>query len=103
MPHKLYDYDLANHVIIVNDWLREESTTRLPGRRAGKIGRAAETFLINGKGRFIVNRILLILTPGSVFPNVSTISLRIFMKYRVFAEFMHYRISMEKRRVFRTM
>ncbi|OAD62113.1 Laccase-5 [Eufriesea mexicana] len=50
---KLYDYDLANHVIIVNDWLREESTSRLPGRRAGETGRNADTFLINGKGGFI--------------------------------------------------
>ncbi|XP_017889706.1 laccase-4-like isoform X2 [Ceratina calcarata] len=49
----LYDFDLANHVIFINDWLSEESTSRIPGRRAGQTRTDAESYLINGKGRFI--------------------------------------------------
>ncbi|KAK9310102.1 hypothetical protein QLX08_000400 [Tetragonisca angustula] len=59
IPHEnkgysnLYDFDLANHVIVINDWFKEESTNRFPGRRAGVIRQVADTFLINGKGRFV--------------------------------------------------
>lgn len=55
-PHShLYDFDLVNHVVVVNDWFNEESTNRFPGRRAGKIRQIADAFLINGKGRYIVS------------------------------------------------
>ncbi|KAF3424015.1 hypothetical protein E2986_05263 [Frieseomelitta varia] len=43
----------ANHVIVINDWFKEESTNRFPGRRAGVIRQVADTFLINGKGKFV--------------------------------------------------
>ncbi|KOC69894.1 Laccase-4, partial [Habropoda laboriosa] len=49
----LYDYDLASHVIVINDWFKEESTNRIPGRRAGETRHTAEAFLINGKGRYV--------------------------------------------------
>ncbi|CAL7936374.1 unnamed protein product [Xylocopa violacea] len=52
-PHShLYDFDLANHVILMNDWFPEESISRFPGRRAGLIRQHAESILINGKGRY---------------------------------------------------
>ncbi|XP_043604927.1 laccase-4-like [Bombus pyrosoma] len=53
-PHQnLYDFDLANHVIVINDWFKEEATSRFPGRRAGVVHQNADAFLINGKGRYI--------------------------------------------------
>lgn len=62
----LYDFDLANHIIIANDWFKEESTARFPGRRAGAVRQIADSFLINGKGRFIV-RIFLFFKIKNIF------------------------------------
>lgn len=56
----LYDFDLANHVIVINDWFKEEATGRFPGRRAGAVHQNADAFLINGKGRYIVSLIFLL-------------------------------------------
>ncbi|CAK9804050.1 LCC4 [Anthophora quadrimaculata] len=50
---RLYNFDLANHVIIISDWFKEESTSRIPGRRAGETRHSAEAVLINGKGRYV--------------------------------------------------
>ncbi|XP_033342197.2 uncharacterized protein LOC117229675 [Megalopta genalis] len=46
---KLYNFDLANHVIVINDWMREESTERYPGRSSGVVGQSPDSILINGK------------------------------------------------------
>ncbi|XP_076641101.1 uncharacterized protein LOC143352472 [Halictus rubicundus] len=48
----LYNFDLANHVIVVNDWMTEEATARYPGRLNGTVGQHADSILINGKGRY---------------------------------------------------
>lgn len=47
----LYDFDLSNHIIVINDWMNEESTERYPGRETGVTGQSANSLLINGKGR----------------------------------------------------
>ncbi|XP_031843304.2 uncharacterized protein LOC116431677 [Nomia melanderi] len=49
---KLYDFDLANHVIVTNDWMIEEATERAPGRTAGIVSQIADSILINGKGTY---------------------------------------------------
>ncbi|XP_012139840.2 uncharacterized protein LOC100881736 [Megachile rotundata] len=55
-PHAYrYDYDLANHVVVITDWMHEESTERMPGRNSGVVGQAPDSFLINGKGKVLNN------------------------------------------------
>lgn len=51
---KSYDYDLANHVLFINDWLHEEATEEYPGRPTGT-DQLPDGLLINGKGRSDVN------------------------------------------------
>ncbi|XP_032673769.1 laccase-4-like [Odontomachus brunneus] len=48
----LYDYDLSNHVIIINDWMHNQAINYFPGRRFSNIGQLPDTILINGKGQF---------------------------------------------------
>lgn len=48
-----YDYDLPDHVIIINDWLHEPAATRFPGRLSYNAGQTPDSILINGKGRSI--------------------------------------------------
>ncbi|XP_003699567.2 uncharacterized protein LOC100881299 [Megachile rotundata] len=50
-----YDFDLANHVIVISDWFHEESSERFPGRNniSGVTGQTPDTFLINGKGKYL--------------------------------------------------
>ncbi|XP_076303578.1 uncharacterized protein LOC143221863 [Lasioglossum baleicum] len=51
----LYNFDLANHVIVVSDWMTEEATARYPGRndpQFGVVGQNPDSILINGKGRY---------------------------------------------------
>ncbi|XP_076235891.1 uncharacterized protein LOC143180212 [Calliopsis andreniformis] len=48
----LYDFDLANHVIHLSDWMNEESTGRFPGRNTGVVRQLPESLLINGKGQY---------------------------------------------------
>lgn len=55
----LYDFDLANHVMLVNDWFTEETTSRFPGRKIGVKQHLPESFFINGKGRYTVNKFFL--------------------------------------------
>ena len=50
----LYDYDLTAHVILLSDWLHEDSLERYPGRLAVNTGQNPDTVLINGKGQFMV-------------------------------------------------
>ncbi|XP_076175600.1 uncharacterized protein LOC143150907 [Ptiloglossa arizonensis] len=47
----LYDFDLAHHVIIISDWINEETTERVPGRNNGRVGQLPDAVLINGKGQ----------------------------------------------------
>lgn len=49
----LYDYDLVDHVIILNDWIHEPASTRFPGRLTYDDGQAPDSILINGLGRSI--------------------------------------------------
>lgn len=58
----LYDFDLSNHIIVINDWMNEESTERYPGRETGVTGQSANSLLINGKGRTRVSMVSLIVT-----------------------------------------
>ncbi|XP_053999584.1 uncharacterized protein LOC128887574 [Hylaeus anthracinus] len=52
----LYNFDLANHVIFLTDWMNEAATERSPGRNsAGVLGQFPDSILINGKGRSSVN------------------------------------------------
>ncbi|XP_015602372.1 laccase-5 isoform X1 [Cephus cinctus] len=48
----LYDYDLTTHVILISDWMHEDTAERYPGRLAVNTGQDPETVLINGKGQF---------------------------------------------------
>ncbi|KZC07550.1 Laccase-5, partial [Dufourea novaeangliae] len=49
----LYNFDLANHLIVINDWMVELASSRFPGRRiSGVIGQSPDSLLINGKGRY---------------------------------------------------
>ncbi|XP_076641104.1 uncharacterized protein LOC143352475 [Halictus rubicundus] len=48
----LYDYDLANHVVFINDWMIENAIERFPGRTAGITGQIPDNLLINGKGKY---------------------------------------------------
>lgn len=50
----LYKYDLASHVILISDWMHEQSTDRFPGRIKGVIDQLPDSLLINGRGRFTV-------------------------------------------------
>ncbi|XP_076619283.1 uncharacterized protein LOC143340829 isoform X2 [Colletes latitarsis] len=47
----LYDFDLANHVIVINDWMNEEATERSPGRNTGATRQLPDAVIINGKGQ----------------------------------------------------
>ncbi|KAG7209471.1 hypothetical protein KM043_015558 [Ampulex compressa] len=51
--NKLYNYDLSEHVILINDWMHEASTERFPGRSSGPgvMGQHPDAILINGRGR----------------------------------------------------
>lgn len=48
-----YDFDLIDHVIILNDWLHEVASSRIPGRLSYDLGQDPDSILINGKGRAI--------------------------------------------------
>lgn len=50
-----YDYDLPSHVIIIQDWLHEVADALYPGLRSRRVGQEPDTYLINGKGVYMVN------------------------------------------------
>ncbi|KAK2717485.1 hypothetical protein QYM36_006309 [Artemia franciscana] len=51
-PHKdLYDFDLSEHVLIVDDWLEDLSMTRYASAHHGEGHFSSGTILVNGKGR----------------------------------------------------
>ncbi|KAF5271888.1 hypothetical protein FQA39_LY18812 [Lamprigera yunnana] len=52
-PHRLlYDYDLSEHVIFLQDWAHEYVQEKFPGRNAGKIHQIPDNILINGRGKY---------------------------------------------------
>ncbi|XP_076303579.1 uncharacterized protein LOC143221864 [Lasioglossum baleicum] len=48
----LYDYDLANHVVFISDWMIENAVERFPGRTEGITQQLPDDLLINGRGRY---------------------------------------------------
>ncbi|KAK1135838.1 hypothetical protein K0M31_000410 [Melipona bicolor] len=51
---KYFDTDYSSHVVIISDWMNEESTERFPGRTTngtGPTGQIPNSLLINGKGK----------------------------------------------------
>jgi FtsP/CotA-like multicopper oxidase with cupredoxin domain len=48
----LYDFDLTNHLMMLQDWMHEDSTERFPGRLQVRPGQDPDTILINGRGQF---------------------------------------------------
>lgn len=49
----LYDYDLSRHTVVINDWMHELASERIPGS-VGKQFQDPNAFLINGKGQYRV-------------------------------------------------
>ncbi len=47
-----YDYDLAEHVIVLNDWLHETSINKFAGHHHSDGDNKPNSMLINGKGVF---------------------------------------------------
>lgn len=52
--HHLYDFDLSNHVLALNDWMHEQLVEHFPGKRLSDVGQTPDSILINGKGRYTV-------------------------------------------------
>ena len=53
---EFFDTDYSSHVVIISDWMNEESTERFPGRTArgtGPTGQLPDSLLINGKGQTV--------------------------------------------------
>ncbi|KAK5648672.1 hypothetical protein RI129_003564 [Pyrocoelia pectoralis] len=53
----LYDYDLSEHVLFVQDWIHELAGNRYPGCRSGRakcasVSQIPDNILINGKGLY---------------------------------------------------
>lgn len=45
----LYDFDLAHHTVLINDWLSEMSATRFSGHHHAMADHSPDSILINGK------------------------------------------------------
>lgn len=45
-----YDHDLAEHVIMINDWIRETAVAKFANHFHGDANEHADFILINGKG-----------------------------------------------------
>lgn len=52
----LYDYDLPQHVVVINDWMNLMATERFPGTLNIRPGQDPDSILINGKGQYRVRR-----------------------------------------------
>lgn len=57
---KLYDVDSPVHVIVLSDWMHEMAEEHLPGHRFSNTGQRPESILINGRGRYVVGRSLIL-------------------------------------------
>lgn len=52
-PHRhLYDFDLPEHTVILNDWLHQPAQSSFILHHFGDGDNKANSMLINGKGRF---------------------------------------------------
>ncbi|XP_065347467.1 uncharacterized protein LOC135944434 isoform X1 [Cloeon dipterum] len=52
-PHRsLYDFDLPEHVIILNDWLHESTISKLIAHHFAAGDNKPDNILVNGKGRY---------------------------------------------------
>ncbi|KAF4524251.1 hypothetical protein B566_EDAN008797 [Ephemera danica] len=50
LPH--YDWDLSEHVVVLQDWMHFFTATKFPGPRVINRGMLPQAILINGRGRF---------------------------------------------------
>ncbi|CAH2012638.1 unnamed protein product [Acanthoscelides obtectus] len=48
----LFDYDLPEHVVFVNDWMHTHIESKFPGLRTRSTAQQPTSILINGKGRW---------------------------------------------------
>ncbi|KZC04143.1 Laccase-5 [Dufourea novaeangliae] len=64
---KLYDFDLVQHIIVINDWMDELATERHPGRISGVVLQHPDAVLINGRGNYTVNMLTSTNIPLEVF------------------------------------
>ena len=54
-PHRsLYDYDLPEHKVLVNDWMHELAVNLYLGHHWSTLPDGPDSMLINGKGQFAV-------------------------------------------------
>lgn len=51
----LYDKDLPEHVIVVQDWTKTPAEHLIPGFSSGKIPQFPSTYLINGRSNHYVS------------------------------------------------
>lgn len=51
----LYDWDLASHTILVQDWMHTLANDRLPGRLQKDRTQSPDSYLINGLGIYMVS------------------------------------------------
>ncbi|XP_020298310.1 laccase-4-like isoform X2 [Pseudomyrmex gracilis] len=47
-----YDYDLSRHTVVINDWMHELASERIPGGLRNTQFQDPNTFLINGRGQY---------------------------------------------------
>lgn len=50
--HRLYDFDLKEHTVLVADWMHDDAEMFVPGLPTRSPGITAVSALINGKGQF---------------------------------------------------
>ncbi|XP_066596702.1 uncharacterized protein [Prorops nasuta] len=48
----LYDEDLAEHIMVISDWMHELSLEHYPGKVRSDIGQTPDNILINGRGKY---------------------------------------------------
>ena len=68
--NKYYDYDLEEHVIVLNDWINETSISKFAGHHHNDGDNKPNSILINGKGilkQFNSNNLSIIYTPRALF------------------------------------
>lgn len=51
----LYDKDLPSHVLLISDWMHEPADNHLPGHLKYNVGQEPDSYLVNGKGYYMVN------------------------------------------------
>lgn len=51
---KFYDFDLPSHTILVQDWMHTSANDRFPGFLTKNTGQSPDSYLINGRGIYMV-------------------------------------------------